>query len=543
MTNSNKKFRVRWKGVVRGPFADSDIQAQLRRGEIGLWVEISENEGSWISISKHPSFAPKPSERVKRQPYERSSSRSADSPKPQPNVLSSKVRIDVKPPKPDPTIRSKKVAIECFKGPDFGKKILLTPNESVLVGCHDNATVQSHDPQLHQSGFELAYDAELVYFQSLSDQPGFLDGVSKSKGILRFGEQLRFGNSWWMLEADAAEINLTNSEESYGFIRSLSDNVSRIVGVQKIEGLNFGKILSQVFSHHTHAEMEEKFVCGTSTTTPPLSDVKAAWPEPWLFVRMIVLTAVLCGGFFYGIYRFDNPLLIPGFLFVASFGIPMSTLILFWEAHIIRNVSFFQVGRLVLLGGLISIITSLYGFEFTNLSEIIGPPAAGVVEEAAKLIVVIFLMHRYTKYSYIQNGLLFGAAVGAGFAAFETAGYIFVLSTSEQDALVIAFIRGIFSPFAHIVWTAAAAAALWRVKGAERFSFGMLFDLGFLRVIIAVMCLHALWNLPLIELGFDDFLYELAKLVAIGLVGWIIVLSLYQESLKQILSHQQEHTK
>ena len=45
---------------------------------------------------------------------------------------------------------------------------------------------------------------------------------------------------------------------------------------------------------------------------------------------------------------------------------------------------------------------------------------AGVVEEVAKLLTVVVVM-RSTRYKYILNGILFGATVGAGFAAFETA--------------------------------------------------------------------------------------------------------------------------
>ncbi|MFK9090737.1 PrsW family glutamic-type intramembrane protease [Bacillus salipaludis] len=46
----------------------------------------------------------------------------------------------------------------------------------------------------------------------------------------------------------------------------------------------------------------------------------------------------------------------------------------------------------------------------------------GIAEELAKAVTVIYFVRRL-KYKYILNGLLLGAAVGAGFAAFETAGY------------------------------------------------------------------------------------------------------------------------
>ncbi|MDQ0871631.1 RsiW-degrading membrane proteinase PrsW (M82 family) [Paenibacillus sp. V4I3] len=42
----------------------------------------------------------------------------------------------------------------------------------------------------------------------------------------------------------------------------------------------------------------------------------------------------------------------------------------------------------------------------------------GLIEEAAKVLAILFCL-RNRKYHFILNGLLVGAAVGSGFAAFE----------------------------------------------------------------------------------------------------------------------------
>src|SRR5699024_11317925 len=56
-----------------------------------------------------------------------------------------------------------------------------------------------------------------------------------------------------------------------------------------------------------------------------------------------------------------------------------------------------------------------------------GAIIVGVIEEIGKLAIIIYFIRKLNP-KYILNGLLIGAAIGAGFAAFESAGYAF---TSE----------------------------------------------------------------------------------------------------------------
>ena len=111
---------------------------------------------------------------------------------------------------------------------------------------------------------------------------------------------------------------------------------------------------------------------------------------------------------------------VPGIMFLGAFAVPLATLVLFFEMNTPRNVSLHMVGTLFLLGAVVSLAVALLGYSMPifQLSDM----EAGVVEEVAKLLTVIVVM-RSVRYKYILNGILFGATVGAGFAAFETAGY------------------------------------------------------------------------------------------------------------------------
>ena len=158
-------------------------------------------------------------------------------------------------------------------------------------------------------------------------------------------------------------------------------------------------------------------------------------------------------------------------------------------------------------------------------------------------------MGRAKGNKWILNGLLFGAAVGTGFAAFESAGYAFekildsaggnVITEASMNAGVSNIItRGVLSPFGHIVWTANSAAALWLVKGDKEFSWDMLTAPSFLRIFIFMMVLHMTWNAPFSILKlplFDDL-----KMIIIGVIGWTICFRLIQVGLKQLNRARQE---
>jgi protease PrsW len=207
-----------------------------------------------------------------------------------------------------------------------------------------------------------------------------------------------------------------------------------------------------------------------------------------------------------------------------------------------RNVSIFKVMQLMFIGGIASLFLALIFFSNTDfLLSWMGASSAGIVEETAKLLIVALLMGRTTRYPWVLNGMLFGAAIGCGFGAFESAGYAFrdMLSNNSVDhGMQVMMLRAILAPFMHIVWTANSAGALWIVKRDKPFTWDMLAAPAFLRVMISSMVIHMIWNAPfnLVELpfGFD------LKNVILGLLSWIICFRLVQTGLKQLNEARQQ---
>lgn len=335
-----------------------------------------------------------------------------------------------------------------------------------------------------------------------------------------------------------------------GLFGRVSDRISSAAGVQKLQGFSLRDTFSEVFSRHSDEEVERYFSVGGPDTTPPLEQIDVRWPKPWVFFRTFLIALGAYIAFVAAWNQFGNIKLLPGIIFVGSFAIPFATLILFFELNVRRNISLYQIGRLIALGGAASVLLSLLGYQVASGFKLdwLGASLAGLVEEPGKLLVLAFVINN-RKYRGILNGLLLGAAVGAGFAAFESAGYAFLyllqhlsVSTQYNGAMTLELndvaamrelimSRGLLSPFGHIAWTGMSAAALWRVMGSSPFRMEMLKDPRFTRVFAAAVLLHMIWDSPL-ELPFDG-LY-----ILLGAIAWVIVLGLVQEGLEELRASQ-----
>jgi RsiW-degrading membrane proteinase PrsW (M82 family) len=316
--------------------------------------------------------------------------------------------------------------------------------------------------------------------------------------------------------------------------QNVSNRITQVAGVDQLEGFSIKELFSQVFKKHSEDEIEEYFTVGTARTTPAIQEVDTTWPKPWMFFRTIVGALFVYGGFVFAWKEFQNSNLIPGLILVGSFAIPTATLIFFFEVNVRKNISLYQVIRLLFFGGILSLIFSLVLFRLSNFIAAFNPTLswlgasiAGLVEEPGKLLALMLVIN-LPKYKYIHNGLLFGAAVGTGFAAFESAGYALVAGLgSVEDMLQIITLRGMLSPFAHIVWTGMNGAALWKVKEDRPFSMAMLQDLRFVRVFVISIILHMIWNS-----GFE--LPFFGKQLILGFIAWVVILGFLQDGLKQL---------
>ena len=323
-----------------------------------------------------------------------------------------------------------------------------------------------------------------------------------------------------------------------GLVESLWARLDDYASLDKLEGFSLREMFSEVLKKRTPDEVDDYFLVGSYRTTPKLEDISTSWPKPWFFARVLTFVVLTYLGQLFVLRQFGNPLVLPGMLMMGSLAMPLTVAVLFFELNVPRNISFHRVLMLVSAGGVLSILISLIGFDVSNLSSVFGPPAAGVVEEAGKLLAVLIIAGKGNK-RYILNGCLLGAAVGAGFAAFESAGYAFMalLQRSARGSLVLdvgsmadsILLRGLLAPFGHGAWTAITAGALWRAGVRHRSKWDALTNRAFLRTLGLAMALHAAWNL---SAGVGGVI-GLAGYAAVALVTWYVVFAIVQQGLRQ----------
>jgi protease PrsW len=315
------------------------------------------------------------------------------------------------------------------------------------------------------------------------------------------------------------------------FLDRLSEMLNQVAGTEKLEGFSLKEMFSETFQHRTVAEMENYLIVGTSRTTPPITEVQTGWPKPWLFARFLVFFGLIYFGFAFAYQHFRNPNLIPGLILMGAFAAPIATLILFFELNTPRNVSIYRLVILLSLGGIASLFISLIGYDVARL-DWLGASSAGIIEELGKLAALILIV-RSARYKYILNGMLFGAAVGAGFAAFESAGKALSILVRDGSHMMMENIalRGMLAPLMHVAWTAIVGAALWRVKHDRPITLSTLLAPRFYRVLLFAMFLHMFWNVPW-EPPF--FLKE----IVLGAAAWFVIWGLVQQGLHQVRDEQ-----
>jgi protease PrsW len=297
-------------------------------------------------------------------------------------------------------------------------------------------------------------------------------------------------------------------------------------------------------------EIEDEFAVGTSTTTPHLLKVATGWPRIRTAYRVLVAALAVYILLRFGFSQWGNINFIPGMAFVGSFVVPLSVVILFFELNTPRNVSFYQVARMTMLGGACSLISTMFVFQFVpgaGTGSLIPALLTGVGEETGKLLALLLIVGA-VRYRWQLNGLLFGAAVGAGFAGFESAGYAFqfgyrgfldaitqggyplnaAFAYGLHEAIDVITFRGMLAPGGHVIWTAMIGAALWKVKGDKPFKLNMLFHPIVLRRWVIAVVLHGLWDSEF------PFLNSWIQAGALFLVGWYLIFAILKDAFAEV---------
>ncbi|UQS87150.1 PrsW family glutamic-type intramembrane protease [Nicoliella spurrieriana] len=299
-------------------------------------------------------------------------------------------------------------------------------------------------------------------------------------------------------------------------------------GNQFVE-IHLSQLFQQVFHRHSRDEADRIMIAGTKQTTPALTKVSSAPVKPWLFSRFFMLLSfsfLLLTILYLG---FGSDKAIPGMMVVGSLVVPFSILIMFFEMNVYRNISLMQVNTTMLVGGVASLLLTMVLYDVIPSGNGVSLGSAllvGFIEETAKTIIIVIFINRF-KLNYILNGILIGAAIGAGFAIFETAGY------SNEFGLSTILLRSWQAIGTHTIWAAIIGAAV--ILGKQRYHHFTLHDAltnaHFLSYYLVAILLHAMWDWQFPVWWVNEF-YLLKYLLIV--VGWVIIFWLIDAGLREV---------
>ncbi|MFC3998323.1 PrsW family intramembrane metalloprotease [Nocardiopsis sediminis] len=238
--------------------------------------------------------------------------------------------------------------------------------------------------------------------------------------------------------------------------------------------------------------------------TPAAARAPRAWPRIFLAGFALWIATVLVT------FLTANTALLPTIVLLGSFLVPVTFVAWAHEHDTGEHVTVELLFSAFIIGGVLGVLGAslleTYLLASPSPLQYIG---VGVIEETVKLLALLFVARDMARRTP-RDGLVLGAAVGFGFAAFESAGYALNALVTSQGFDLLSLVetevlRGLLTPVGHGLWTAIVGGVLFAASPGRRWHFTG----GVLAALVGVALLHALW----------DSVHGLAVLVTLVFTG------------------------
>jgi protease PrsW len=245
-----------------------------------------------------------------------------------------------------------------------------------------------------------------------------------------------------------------------------------------------------------HTSQEAASPRSTSTAQYTFTPTEDGHTLPWRWLVVLVTGLALFGAVAATLVITNDPVFIPSLLILGAAVMPVTLTTLVMEAERSSELTLSRVLVAAVLGGVAGAVLAGLG-EFNAARALGSLPflLIGLIEESAKLAVLVVLFSWGRSRGRAVDGLVLGVAVGSGFAALETSGYAFVTLLQSHASLPpvesLLVVRALSSLGGHAAWTGLAAAAWFAIGTAGHRSLGWV---RFVAIFATVVCLHALWD-------------------------------------------------
>lgn len=271
-----------------------------------------------------------------------------------------------------------------------------------------------------------------------------------------------------------------------------------------IKNFKWSSLLSGFADSRSKEERDTTIMAGLPGHVPYEKDMVNEWEPPYLFFRVGIFGLFIFALVFLAQYMLHwGSSLVIG---IVPFVVPITMLIFFWEMNIPRNISLLDSMGTMLFSGIACFYIVFFAVSVTNIeySDYLAPLVYG----GTKLLLICICLRKKNR-GYGLNGILIGAAVGAGYSAIITAEKIYNYTTylSLTDGFVSqVLLLCVFQFGSDIVWTATFGGALALSKGKERLSIKHFGNSLFIICFLGMYLVELLWNCNLAEffIRFED---------------------------------------
>ena len=298
-------------------------------------------------------------------------------------------------------------------------------------------------------------------------------------------------------------IERTTMAKNFG--GAMGSSLSKLTGGIKVKGkVTASDIFRDLFKKHRTEDVEDTFTKGTKYNPVDVKKITSADASAWAWSRVLLVFLALVAIFAIGYLAIKVTTLVGGFIFACAFALPLAMVVFFHEIDILHNITFHKTLLYFLIGGAAAIIITVFEsqvFKMNSNDLIWQCLLISLTEEVAKTLIIAGIISVDKKANYILDGLLIGSAVGAGFAGFETMGYL-AMAGSTNQMTSMAFQRAILSLGMHLAWGALEGAGIMMAKGyKKRFSWSNLASVQVLVAFIIPFLFHWLWDVVAMNTG------------------------------------------
>jgi protease PrsW len=226
----------------------------------------------------------------------------------------------------------------------------------------------------------------------------------------------------------------------------------------------------------------------TTMATPTRTRHRRAWIRIFLgglalWIATVVVTFITL-----------NPNLVPTLILIGSFLVPVTFVAYAFEHRASDTLTEHTIFVGFVYGGVLGVLGASLLETYLLGQSNLGYLGVGLIEEGVKLAAVWWIARRLHTY-VVRDGIVLGATVGFGFAAFESAGYAFnALFTRHGLSLAgvveTEILRGILTPVGHGLWTGILGGVLFHAARNGRLRL----SLGVVLWYLVVSLLHAFWD-------------------------------------------------